>query len=84
MPFSEELNAGMGIAVKTYLDELVNHPEPTLEETRYQAHAQVLPRMLSQTIDVTANLQRAFRLWDAVCVVSSSSVVTGKANKSYR
>ena len=76
------MNAGLGIAVKTYLDELASHPEPTSTEAKYRAQAEV-SRMLCQAVDVVADMERAFRLWDAVCTLyltQSSLLCTFMAN----
>ncbi|KAJ6261863.1 hypothetical protein Dda_2662 [Drechslerella dactyloides] len=67
VPFSEDINAGLGIAVKTYLDELTNTDDPTSYETRLRIQEEgLIPQMFAQSVDVLADVGKAFRLWDAV------------------
>ncbi|KAK6363233.1 hypothetical protein TWF730_000676 [Orbilia blumenaviensis] len=67
IPFVEDTNAGLGIAVKTYLDELTNTEDPTSYETRLRIQKeQLIPQMFVQSVDVMADVGKAFRLWDAI------------------
>ncbi|KAK6350034.1 hypothetical protein TWF696_006283 [Orbilia brochopaga] len=67
VPFAEDINAGLGIAVKTYLDELTNTDEPISYETRLRIQEEgLIPQMFIQSVDVMADVAKAFRLWDAV------------------
>lgn len=59
------MNAGLGIAVKTYLDELANEPNPTFQEAKDEQKRK-LPEMFVQANDINEDVARAFRLWDAV------------------
>ena len=65
LPFIEEVNAGLGIAVKTYLDELANDQDPTSKEAK-EEQKRKLPEMFAQAYDINEDVARAFRLWDAV------------------
>lgn len=65
LPFIDEVSAGLGIAVKTYLDELSNEPEPTTEEAK-QRQKEKLPKMFAQAVDIVADVALAFKVWDAV------------------
>lgn len=65
LPFIEEVSAGLGIAVKTYLDELSNEVEPTNEEAKNR-QKEKLPRMFAQAVDIVGDVKLAFRVWDAV------------------
>ncbi|EWC48207.1 hypothetical protein DRE_02311 [Drechslerella stenobrocha 248] len=67
IPFAEDINAGLGIAVKTYLDELTNTDDPTSVETRLRVqNEELIPQMFVQSVDVMADVSMAFRLWDAI------------------
>ncbi|KAK9455403.1 temperature dependent protein affecting M2 dsRNA replication-domain-containing protein [Dipodascopsis uninucleata] len=65
LPFIAPPNAGLGIAVKTYLDELCGKSEPT-DKTERSKMKDALKKMFAHTVDVIADLEKAFRLWDAV------------------
>ncbi|KAH8144938.1 uncharacterized protein LAJ45_11059 [Morchella importuna] len=67
LPFIDEVSAGLGIAVKTYLDELSNEPEPTTEEAK-QRQKEKLPKMFAQAVDIVADVALAFKVWDAMVV----------------
>jgi len=64
--YAEDINAGLGIAVKTYFDELATHTNPTSTDTRLTTQYQSLPNMLSQAENMVGDLDKIFRLWDAV------------------
>lgn len=70
LPFIEEVSAGLGIAVKTYLDELSNEVEPTSEEAKNR-QKEKLPRMFAQAVDIVGDVKLAFRVWDAVSTPKS-------------
>lgn len=70
LPFIEEVSAGLGIAVKTYLDELSNEVEPTSEEAKNR-QKEKLPRMFAQAVDIVGDVKLAFRVWDAVSALGS-------------
>ncbi len=65
LPFSEENNCALAIAVKTYFDELATKPNPTSVKARDEAKSKGSTWM-DHCIDFVANLDIAFRLWDAV------------------
>lgn len=64
LPFYAPNTCGLGIVVKTYLDELSARPDPTAEDTRVEM------KMRGQTwvvySDFAGSLEDAFNLWDAV------------------
>ena len=63
------MSAGLGIAAKTYLDELSNETEPIPEAAR-RAQKEKLPLMFAQAVDIEADVELAFRTWDAVNIAS--------------
>ncbi|KAK6533577.1 hypothetical protein TWF694_002514 [Orbilia ellipsospora] len=74
IPFAEDINSGLGIAVKTYLDELTNTEDPTSYETRVRIQKEeLIPQMFVQSVDVMADVNKAFRLWDAIMVGINSA-----------
>lgn len=77
LPFIDEVSAGLGIAVKTYLDELSNEAEPTSEEAKAR-QKEKLPRMFQQAVDIVADVVLAFKVWDAVrlCCEDAFDIVT--------
>lgn len=66
LPFIDDYDCGLGIAVKSYLDELAAHPDPTSAEARNQAKAKGREEWFLHSLDVKGDLDVAFRLWDAV------------------
>lgn len=71
IPFIDEVSAGLGIAAKTYLDDLSNEAGPIPEETRRKQKAK-LPAMFAQVGNIEADLDLAFRTWDAVRTTSGA------------
>jgi hypothetical protein len=70
LPFIDEANACLGIAAKTYLDELCNEPEPTSDDVKSK-HMEKLREMIPQAIDIIGDLELGFRVWDGVRVLLS-------------
>jgi Temperature dependent protein affecting M2 dsRNA replication len=70
LPFINEVSAGLGIAVKTYLDELSNEAEPIHPDTRAK-QKEKLSAMFAQAADIEGDVDQAFRVWDAVRAVYS-------------
>lgn len=64
LPFFEEDNCGLGVAVLQYLDELSGRAEPTLETTRNEMKNRGPDLM--KYCDFELSLQHGFQLWDAV------------------
>lgn len=77
LPFAETNNCTLGVAVKTYFDELAARPDPTAPKTKEDAKAKGVTWM-GYAIDFAGNLDAGFRLWDAVrchSLLSSPSVL---------
>jgi hypothetical protein len=66
-------DCGLGIAVKSYLDELAASPDPTSENARAMAKAKGPKEWLMFSEDFEGDLKVAFGLWDAVC--SSPNII---------
>ncbi|KAL8938566.1 MAG: hypothetical protein Q9211_003155 [Gyalolechia sp. 1 TL-2023] len=64
LPFFEEDNCGLGVAVLQYLDELCVRPDPTSEATRIEMKGRGPDLM--KYCDFELSLQHGFELWDAV------------------
>lgn len=65
LPFIDEANSCLGIAAKTYLDELCNEIEPTSDDVKSK-HMEKLRVMIPQAIDIIGDLELGFRVWDGV------------------
>src|SRR5437667_5639908 len=66
LPFMTDNDCGLGIAVKSYLDELAASAEPKSENTRAMAKAKGPKEWLMFSENFEGDLEMAFRLWDAV------------------
>ncbi|KAI9820999.1 MAG: hypothetical protein M1826_000778 [Phylliscum demangeonii] len=66
LPFIDDNDCGLGIAVKSYLDELAAYPDPTSAEAKDTAQAKGATEWFAHSIDMRGDLEIAFRLWDAV------------------
>ena len=56
----------MGIAVKSYLDEVAGQPDPTSPATREAVRRKGSADWFPHTLDYGGDLDRAFEIWDAV------------------
>ncbi|KAK9432702.1 temperature dependent protein affecting M2 dsRNA replication-domain-containing protein [Lipomyces doorenjongii] len=65
LPFTSGPNSGLGIAMKTYLDELCGKPEPTSDVERVKMKTE-LKKLFAHALDVVGDVERGFRLWDTV------------------
>lgn len=65
LPFINDNDCGLGIAVRSYLDDLPTADDPTSPETRAEAKIKG-SEWFQHTLDYPGNLDKAFRLWDAV------------------
>ncbi|CBF90248.1 MKT1 family protein [Aspergillus nidulans FGSC A4] len=65
LPFIDDNDCGLGIAVRTYLDDLPLQAEPTSQEAREEVKAKG-KEWFQHSDSFTHNLERAFKLWDAV------------------
>ena len=66
LPFIDDNDCGLGIAVKSYLDELAAGSEPITDSAKAEARAKGAEEWFPHSEDVTGDLAKAFRLWDAV------------------
>jgi hypothetical protein len=80
LPFIDDNDCGLGIAVRTYLDDLPLQAEPTSQEAREEVKAKG-KEWFQHSDSFTHNLERAFKLWDAVCF--SLSVDYGSRTIAY-
>jgi hypothetical protein len=60
------VDCALGIAVKSYLDELSAQSEPTSELSRQTVKTKGANEWFPHAIDLQGDLQRAFDLWDSV------------------
>lgn len=65
LPFIDDNDCGLGIAVRTYLDDLPLQANPTSPEARTEAKGKGKD-WFQHSESFTGNLDTAFRLWDAV------------------
>ena len=65
LPFINDNDCGLGIAVRTYLDDLPLQAEPTSPEARAEVKAKG-KEWFQHSESFTGNLDQAFKLWDAV------------------
>lgn len=66
LPFINDSGAALGVAVKTYLDELCKESEPTSKPARDRVMKQV-ESMFQECEDVAIDIEIAFGSFDAVC-----------------
>ncbi|KAJ5719420.1 hypothetical protein N7493_007875 [Penicillium malachiteum] len=65
LPFIDDNDCGLGIAVRTYLDDLPLQAEPTSPEARAEVKSKG-KEWFQHSESFTGNLDEAFKLWDAV------------------
>jgi hypothetical protein len=66
LPFLVPNNCALSIAVKSYLDDLLNDPNPTAAETKVRIVEVAATRYFPQSVDYSRDLKTAFALWDAI------------------
>ncbi|EEP80199.1 conserved hypothetical protein [Uncinocarpus reesii 1704] len=66
LPFIDDNDCGLGIAVRTYLDDLPQQNEPTSQTVRAEVKAKG-KEWFQHSHSFEGNLGVAFQLWDAVC-----------------
>ena len=66
LPFFSDVDCALGIAVKSYLDELSSSEDATSAQTREQIKTDNMSVWFPHAVDFSGDLQRAFKLWDAV------------------
>ena len=65
LPFIDDNDCGLGIAVRTYLDDLPLQANPTSLEARQEVKSKGKD-WFQHSESFTGNLDLAFKLWDAV------------------
>ncbi|KAF3483463.1 XPG I-region protein [Arthroderma uncinatum] len=65
LPFIDDNDCGLAIAVRTYLDDLPQEPEPTPQIVRDEVKAKG-KEWFQHSHSFSENLDTAFHLWDAV------------------
>ncbi|WEW61006.1 hypothetical protein PRK78_006495 [Emydomyces testavorans] len=71
LPFIDDNDCGLGIAVRTYLDDLLQQDEPTSQSVRADVKAKG-KEWFQHSHSLVENLDMAFQLWDAVYKVSQN------------
>ncbi|PGH19435.1 hypothetical protein AJ80_03936 [Polytolypa hystricis UAMH7299] len=71
LPFIDDNDCGLGIAVRTYLDDLPQQAEPTSEQVRAETKAKGTD-WFQHADSFNGNLDMAFHLWDAVYQASQN------------
>ncbi|KAL1302303.1 hypothetical protein AAFC00_002718 [Neodothiora populina] len=84
LPFLLETDCALGIAVKSYLDELAGHPDPSSPEAREETKTTGVSPWFPHAKNFVGDLEKAFKLWDAVYAaveVAPSNVISSKDKK---
>lgn len=71
LPFIDDNDCGLGIAVRTYLDDLPLQADPTSPEARAEVKSKG-KEWFQHSDSFTGNLDMAFKLWDAVSTTQQS------------
>lgn len=66
LPFLLDVDCALGVAVKSYLDDLADSQDPTSPETRQHVKTKGVGPWFPHAVDFEGDLERAFSLWDAV------------------
>ena len=83
LPFLNDVDCALGIAVKSYLDELSAQSEPTAEASREAVKTKGANEWFPHATDFKGDLQRAFALWDSVsCVTRDIPAWTDNVHRS--
>ena len=72
MPFIDDNDCGLGIAVRTYLDDLTNYDDMPMEEAVEKVKAKGRT-WFQHGHSFAGNLDKAFKLWDAVYTASQNA-----------
>ncbi|KAJ5945789.1 hypothetical protein N7454_002628 [Penicillium verhagenii] len=72
LPFIDDNDCGLGIAVRTYLDDLPLQTNPTSPEARAEVKSKG-KEWFQHSESFTGNLDQAFKLWDAVYKATQSA-----------
>jgi hypothetical protein len=65
LPLGTDINVGLGIAVKTYLDDYVKLD--TTPEQRAELKHSYAAKFLPNSVNIAEDLDVAFALFDAIC-----------------
>lgn len=81
LPFIDDNDCALGIAAKSYLDELAARVDSTSDAAKKEVKKKGSEEWIPNSVDFTADLESAFRLWDAVSLTplfdSRTCVVCG-------
>ena len=66
MPLLKDVDCALGIAVKSYLDELSAQSEPTSAAARESVVEKGAAEWFPHATDLAGDLKKAFALWDSV------------------
>ncbi|KAI9718407.1 MAG: hypothetical protein M1812_004128 [Candelaria pacifica] len=66
LPFIDDNDCALGIAVKSYLDELAVYEDPSSAAAKDAVKAKGPADWIPNSVDFVGDLYRAFKLWDAV------------------
>ncbi|GAB7354163.1 hypothetical protein MBLNU459_g4718t2 [Dothideomycetes sp. NU459] len=86
LPFLRDVDCALGIAVKSYLDELAAQDQPTSAGARASVKAKGKGEWFPHAVDFAGDLEKAFTLWDAVyaaVVVAPNNVASAKDKKMW-
>ncbi|KAJ5939143.1 hypothetical protein N7466_002277 [Penicillium verhagenii] len=72
LPFIDDNDCGLGIAVRTYLDDLPLQTNPTSPEARAEVKSKG-KEWFQHSESFTGNLDQAFKLWDSVYKATQSA-----------
>lgn len=72
MPFFLHHDCSLGIAVQSYLNALIDSPEPRTEEVKQGLLVKGATQWFPHSLNFAADIQKAFSLWDAVSFVLPS------------
>ena len=75
LPFLLDNDCTLGIAVKSYLDELLASETPSSPDVKQLARTKGMREWLPYSIDFSADIDTAFLLWDAVSFFQLTYIV---------
>lgn len=78
LPFIDDNDCGLGIAVRTYLDDLPLQANPTSPEARSDVKAKG-KEWFQHSESFIGNLDLAFKLWDAVRIAPCRILILTKS-----
>lgn len=81
LPLLLPTDCGLGIAMKHYLDELPALGDPESPEFREEVKERGPRNWFPHSEDFRGDLERGFKLWDAVCEGVRVGVANGAVNK---